>query len=58
VKGEKMVVAERCANESRVSAELASARTAAAKANAVNDQMTRRTTVLIEEMARNKGSKP
>src|SRR6185369_2067713 len=39
VSEKKMVVAERFADQSRAEAELASAKTSAAKANAVNDEM-------------------
>ena len=49
---ENMVVAERFAQESRVQAELASARTAAAKAAAVNKEMERGADALTEEMQR------
>lgn len=52
VKEENMVVAERFAQESRVQAELASARTAAAKAAAVNKEMERGADALAEEMQR------
>ncbi len=47
-----MVVAERFAQESRVQAELASARTAMAKAAAVNKEMERGADALTEEMQR------
>lgn len=49
---ENMVVAERLARESQVQAELASARTAAAKAESVNDEMGRGADALAEEMQR------
>jgi len=52
VKEENMVVAERFAQESRVQAELASARTAAAKAAAVNKELERGADALTEEMQR------
>jgi hypothetical protein len=52
-----MVVAERFANESRAEAQLAFARTAYVKAQAINDDMTRSNGVLIEEMQRNSGGK-
>lgn len=52
VKDEDMVVAERFARESQVQAELASARTAAAKAAAVNRDMERGTEAMTEEMQR------
>jgi hypothetical protein len=44
-----MIMAERFAEESRAEAELASARTGAVKAKAVNDEMTRSTDTLVEE---------
>jgi uncharacterized membrane protein YeaQ/YmgE (transglycosylase-associated protein family) len=52
VQEENMVGAERFAQESRVQAELASARTAAAKATAVNKEMERGADALSEEMQR------
>jgi hypothetical protein len=52
VREENMIVAERFAHESRVEAELASARTAAAKAAAVNKEMERGADALTEEMQR------
>lgn len=52
VKEDDMVVAERFARESQVQAELASARTAAAKAAAVNRDMERGTEAMTEEMQR------
>ncbi len=52
VKAEDMVVAERFARESQVQAELASARTEAAKAAAVNRDMARGTEAMTEEMQR------
>jgi len=54
---QKMTMAERLADESRAEAELASAKTANVKANAVNDEMKRSTSTLIEEMQRNTGDK-
>ena len=52
-KSEKsMILAERLADESRVEAELASARSAAAKAAAVNTEMNRGADALTEEMQR------
>jgi hypothetical protein len=53
----KMVLAAQFADESRVEAELASARTAVSKANAVNDEMKRGTGTLVEEMKRGTGDK-
>lgn len=52
---EKMVVAAQLAEQSRVEAELALARTAAAKAAVVNEEMKRSTGTLIDEMQRNTG---
>jgi uncharacterized protein DUF4398 len=51
----KMVLAAQFADESRAEAELASAKTAATKANAVNDEMKRNTGTLVEEMQRSSG---
>ncbi len=58
VNEEKMLNAERFAQESRAGAELATAMTAAAKANGVNDEMKRSTGTLVEEMRRSSGEKP
>ena len=52
VRDEDMVAAERFARESQVEAELASARTAAAKAKSVNEEMERGADALSEEMQR------
>lgn len=52
VAAEKMVLAERFAQESRVQAELASARTEAAKAAAVNEELKRGAVALNEELER------
>ena len=52
VRAESMVQAERFAQQSRVQAELASARTAAAKAAAVNKEMERGADALTEELQR------
>jgi hypothetical protein len=57
VSEEKMSLAERLAQESRAQAELASSKTAAAKANEVNDEMKRSTDTLIEEMKRTSGGR-
>jgi Domain of unknown function (DUF4398) len=57
VADKNMVVAERLADQSRAEAELASARTSAAKANAVNDEMKRSNGTLADEMQRNTGDK-
>jgi hypothetical protein len=54
----QMVPAERFANESRTDAELASATTAKAKAQAVNADMQRSNGSLIEEIQRNDGVAP
>jgi len=54
----KMVVAEHFADQSRAEAELASARTSTAKANAVNDEMKRSNATLVDEMKRGSGDKP
>ena len=58
VKEQRMTMAEQFADESRVEAELASAKTADVKAKAVNDEMTRSNGTLIDEMQRNSGDKP
>jgi hypothetical protein len=55
VQAEEMVAAGRLADESRVSAELATARTASVKAKNVNDEMERSTDTLVDEMQRNSG---
>jgi hypothetical protein len=52
---QKMAKAEQLADESHAEAELAAAKTANVKANAVNDEMRRSTSTLIEEMQRNSG---
>lgn len=52
VADENMILAERFAQESRVQAELASARTEAAKAAAVNKEMERGADALNEELER------
>ena len=51
----RMIVAGQFADESRAEAELASAKTANAKAMAVNDDMKRSTGVLVDEMKRSTG---
>jgi hypothetical protein len=58
VSQQKMTMAEQYADESRVEAQLASAKTADLKARAVNDEMARSNGTLIEEMQRNSGAKP
>ena len=50
--------ADRLANESRLDAELASARIELSKAVAVNDEMKHSTSTLSEEMQRSTGAKP
>jgi hypothetical protein len=55
VSEQKMTLAGRLADESRADAELASAKTADVKANAVNDEMKHSTSTLIEEMQRKSG---
>ena len=57
VSEKQMISAARFADESRAEAELASAKTAASKANAVNDEMKRSTGTLVEEMKRSTGDK-
>ena len=52
VQNEEMEQAARLAAEARADAELASARTAAAKAHAANDEIRRANQMLIEEMGR------
>ena len=58
VKEQRMTMAEQFAEESRVEAELASAKTANVKARAVNDDMKRSNGTLIDELQRNSGDKP
>jgi hypothetical protein len=53
---EKMVEAKRLAEQSRVDAELATARAEVAKAKAVNDEMMKSTDVIKQEMQRNTGA--
>jgi hypothetical protein len=55
VTSKKMIEAERLADQSRADAELASAKTTAVQAKAVNDEMARSTISLVEEMQRNSG---
>jgi len=52
---EDMIVAARLADESRAAAELATARSGAAKAKAVNEDMKHSTATLVEEMQRKTG---
>ena len=58
VSAQKMVAADQFAQESRADADLATAKAANVKANAVNDEMKHSTGTLIEEMQRNSGDKP
>jgi hypothetical protein len=58
VKEQRMILAERFAEESSAEAELASAKAAAVKAKAVNNEMMRSTDTLVEEMRRSSGVKP
>jgi len=58
VSEKRMILAAQLADESRAEAELASAKTSVAKANAVNDEMKRSTGTLVEEMKRSTGDKP
>lgn len=55
VTNKKMVEAERLADQSRADAELASAKTTAVQAKAVNEEMSKSTATLVEEMQRNSG---
>jgi PBP1b-binding outer membrane lipoprotein LpoB len=55
VRAKEMESAARLADEARVEAELATARTASVKARMVNDEMKRSTGTLIDEMQRNAG---
>ncbi len=55
---EHMVLAQRLAEQSRADAELASAKTEAAKARVVNDEMKKSTDTLKQEMQRNTGAHP
>ena len=58
VQAKNMVQAERLAQEARVSAELATAQSAVAKNQAVNDEMLHSTQTLSDEMQRNTGTTP
>jgi Domain of unknown function (DUF4398) len=58
VQDKHMVEAQRLAVESRVDAELASARIASSKEQAVNHEMIKSTDTLSQEMQRNSGAKP
>jgi hypothetical protein len=58
VSEQHMVIAERLANQSRTEAQLAYAKTAYVKAQAVNDEMARGNGAVVEEMRRNAGEQP
>lgn len=58
VQANRMIEAERLAQESRADAELAFAQTTALKNQAVNDEMLHSTDTLSDEMQRNTGSTP
>jgi PBP1b-binding outer membrane lipoprotein LpoB len=55
VQSKEMDAAARLADESRVDADLATAKTASVKARMVNDEMKRSTGTLIDEMQRSTG---
>lgn len=57
VQQKHMVLAQQLAEQSRVNAELASAKAESAKAKAVNDEMRKSTETLKQEMQRNPGAK-
>lgn len=57
VQQEDMVLAQRLADESRVKAELASAKAEMLKAKAVNDEMQESINTLKQEMTRNTGAR-
>jgi type IV pilus biogenesis protein CpaD/CtpE len=57
VQDKHMVEGERLAFESRIDAELASAKTEAGSAKSVNDEMKQSTDTLSQEMQRNSGAK-
>lgn len=56
VQGEQMIQAKRLADESRVSAELASAKAEMIKAKTVNDEMQNSLDTLRQEIQRNRGT--
>src|SRR5690606_25326773 len=58
VVAEDMVLAQRLAEQSRVNAELATARAGVAKAKKVNDEMKESTDTIKQEMQRNPGVQP
>jgi hypothetical protein len=53
----KMIQAEQLADQARVEAELAAARTSAIKAQTVNDEMQRSNSTLVEEIRRGEETK-
>lgn len=57
VQQEEMVAAAQLADQSRAEAELASAKTAAVKAQAVNDDMNQSNVALVDEMQRTTGER-
>jgi hypothetical protein len=57
VSDQHMILAERLANESRTEAQLAYAKTAYVKAQAINEDMAHSNGALIEEIQRNSGDK-
>jgi hypothetical protein len=57
VTDQHMVMAERLANESRTEAQLAFAKTAYVKAQAINDDMAHSNDALTQEIQRNSGDK-
>jgi len=56
VQEEQMILAERLGEQSRAAAELAAARSEAAKAAAVNEELKRGNDALVEEMQRSSGA--
>jgi len=58
VSARRMTMAARLAEESRAEAGLAASKSAEVKAEAVNDEMRRSTSTLIQEMQRSSGDKP
>src|SRR5512146_2045100 len=58
VSAQRMAMAARLAEEAQVEAELATSKSAQVKAQAVNDEMKRSTSILIDEMQRSSGEKP
>ena len=58
VEMKNMLGAQRLAEQSRVAADLAAAKTEQAKATAVNDEMKNSNDALVEEMQRKTGSQP